>query len=71
MPLSGSTLEKNKGKFVFVPSNSKPNTMYRVYINHKAELACSCPGFVFRNKCNHLKKGGELLYEEISLHNHR
>lgn len=59
------------GDFTFVASDTNPNKLYRVYVDESGGLRCSCPGYVFRNDCKHLKKGGEELYARVPIHNVR
>lgn len=46
----------NQAQFYTVPSETTVGKVYTVRKLATGEIRCSCPAFVFRNKCKHIKK---------------
>jgi hypothetical protein len=52
----GELLDQTFGPIVLqVPSSSTNGLLYDVRKSAKGELRCSCPGFMYRQTCKHLR----------------
>jgi hypothetical protein len=45
-----------KARIIKVESNTTPGKFYTVRIMPDLTVRCSCPAFVFKNKCSHSDK---------------
>ncbi len=54
-----------KARMFKVESKSHPGTYHTVRVMPDLTVRCSCPAFVFRNDCSHIKKFQERIEQKI------
>lgn len=54
-----------RARIIKIESNTTPGKFYTVRITPDLTVRCSCPAFVFRNDCSHIKKFQERIEQKI------